>query len=59
MRLDSVLDRELVQVELARHRSELLLARLGEAQPGDGAFGPARGVQLGEVVGLRRTTAVK
>ena len=58
MRLDCVLDRELVQVELARHRGELLLARLVEAQPGDRAAGLAGGVQLGEVVGLRRTTAV-
>ena len=58
MRLDGVLDRELVQVELARHRRELLLARLVEAQPGDCVAGLAGGVQLGEVVGLRRTTAV-
>ena len=33
MRLDRVLDRELVQVELGRHRGELLLARLVEAEP--------------------------
>jgi hypothetical protein len=58
MRLNGVLDRELVQVELARHRNELLLARLVEAQPGDRVPALAGCVQLGEVVGLRRTSAV-
>ena len=53
MRLDGVLDRELVEVELARDRGELLLARLVEAEPGDGIARLAGGVQLREVVGLR------
>ena len=37
MRLDRVLDRELVEVELAPHRLELALARLVEADPDERA----------------------
>jgi hypothetical protein len=55
MRLDRVLDREFVQVELARHRGELLLTRLVETEPGDGALGLAGRVQFGKVGRLRRT----
>ena len=58
MSLDCVLDREIVQAELARDRGELLAARFVQAQPGNGAFALAGGVQLGEVVGLPDTTAV-
>ena len=58
VRLDCVLDSELVEVELARDRGELLLARLVEAEPGDGVGGLAGGVQLREVVRLRYPLAV-
>jgi hypothetical protein len=58
MRLDRILNRELVQVELARHRRELLLARLVETQPGDDVAGLAGGMQLGEVAGRTRALAV-
>ncbi len=58
MRLDGILDRQLVQLELARDGGELVLARLVEPEPGDRVPALAGGVQLGEVVGLRRTTAV-
>ena len=51
MRLDRVLDRELVEIELVRDRCELLLARLVEPEPGDGVTGLAGGVQLGEASG--------
>ena len=58
MRLDGVLNRELVQAKLVRDRIELVLARLVESEPRDRVASPAGIVQLGEVVGLRRTTAI-
>src|SRR5512132_1998237 len=58
MRLDCVLDREIVQAELARDRGEFLAARFVQAQPGNGAFALTGVVQLGEVIGLPDTTAV-
>jgi hypothetical protein len=58
MRLDGVLDRQLVQPELACDRRELLLARFVEAQPCDRVAGLAGGVQFGEVVRLRRPVSV-
>src|SRR4029453_1062550 len=58
MRFDSVLDGELVQVELARDRRELLLARLEKTQPGNRVAALAGGVELGKGVGPRRPSAV-
>ena len=47
VRRDRVLDRELVEQELAPHGAELVLGRLVEPDPGEGVLGPAR-------VGMRR-----
>ena len=58
MGLDRILHRQLVQAELLCHRRELLAAGLVQPQPGDRAFGLAGGVQLGEVVRLRRPAAI-
>ena len=44
MRVDRVLDREFVQLELPRHRVELLRGRLVEADPDEGV-GAARGLE--------------
>jgi hypothetical protein len=52
MGIDGVLDRQLVQVELARDGRELLAARLVQPQPRDGALALASGAQLREVVRL-------
>lgn len=37
MGVDGVLDRQLVEVELAAHGVELVLARLVESEPGEGS----------------------
>ena len=58
MSLDGILDRELVEIELARDRCELLLAGFVEAEPRDRIAGLAGGVQLGKAVGLCRALAV-
>ena len=58
MGLDRVLDREFMEIELARDRGELLLARFVQTEPRDRIAGHAGGVQLGEVVRLRHTTAI-
>ena len=58
MGLHRVLDRELVEIELARDRGELLLARFVQPEPRDCVTGHAGSVQFGEVVRLRHTTAI-
>jgi hypothetical protein len=48
MRLDRILDRQLVELELPPHRVELLLRRLVEPDPHECVLGVARGGQLVE-----------
>ena len=58
MRLDRILDCELVQLKLTRDSLELVLAGLVQAQPGHGVARLAGGVQLRQAVGLSRAPPV-
>jgi hypothetical protein len=58
VRLDGVLDRELMQLELARDVGELLRVGAVEADPRDSRAAAAGGVQLRQGVGCRRALAV-
>jgi hypothetical protein len=58
VRLDRILDGQLVQFEVASQGRELLARRLVETNPCHRAVLLAGGMQLGEVIGLRRPAAV-